>query len=435
MPLLSIIIPVYNVQNYLDECLLSIISQDFKDYEIILINNASQDNSGVICDKYALKYPHIKVIHLEVNALPGGARNVGLKYATGEYIHFCDSDDYYLTKSLSKIADTLISFSPSVLMGQFICKPEKGAFFTNDVPLSQEMFKQCNADQIVQYLLSIPNLLATPWRVILKRNFLVSQNLYFIEGYFAEDEEWIPRVLCSADSFALCSEPFYCYRPRSNGSYTSTKTYLHTRSHLVVAMNLLKFLFEKKYQGTRKEFICTRIKYLLGLFATRCDTFNENEMCELASIIESNKDIFFNYSELSQSNNLFDFVNLYGSYMGLNTYCKHVLNSTLELVQEKQEAQDIYVFPTGYSGEGTARMLKSSGYNIKGFLDNSPVKNGCLVDDLPVNYPTILKSYPSDRLRQTFVIVSIQREDTALLLMNQLRELGLSNTQFVTRFY
>lgn len=232
MPLLSIIIPVYNVQNYLDECLISILNQEFKDYEIILINNASKDNSGAICDSYALKHPQIKVIHLEVNALPGGARNVGLQHAVGEYIHFCDSDDYYLTGSLSKVADTLISFSPSVLIGQFICNPEKGAFFTNDVPLSQEIFNQGNADQIVQYLLSIPNLLATPWRVILKRSFLISQELFFIEGYFAEDEEWIPRVLCSSDSFALCSEPFYCYRPRSNGSYTSTKTYLHTESTL-----------------------------------------------------------------------------------------------------------------------------------------------------------------------------------------------------------
>lgn len=128
MPLLSIIIPVYNVQNYLDECLISILNQEFKDYEIILINNASKDNSGAICDSYALKHPQIKVIHLEVNALPGGARNVGLQHAVGEYIHFCDSDDYYLTGSLSKVADTLISFSPSVLIGQFICNPEKGAF-------------------------------------------------------------------------------------------------------------------------------------------------------------------------------------------------------------------------------------------------------------------------------------------------------------------
>ncbi|WP_235857557.1 glycosyltransferase family 2 protein [Paenibacillus albiflavus] len=434
MPLLSIIVPVYNVENYLDECLLSIVNQAFRDYEVILVNNASKDNSGKICDEYALKYDNIKVIHLEVNILPGGARNVGLQHATGQYIHFCDSDDYYVEESLSRISDILITYSPTVLFGQFNCVPEKGAFFTNDVPLDPEVFKQNDADQVVNYLFNMPFLLATPWRVITKREFLISENLRFVEGYFAEDEEWIPKVLCSADSFALCSVPFYCYRPRATGSYTATKTYLHSKSHLMVAVNLLRFLSEKKYDGDRRNFILTRVKFLLGLFATRCDTFDKNQMHELAYIIESNKDILSVSGEISELDELVGFINRYGPYMGLCLYRTFVVEYTLELVFGKED-KDIYIFPTGYNGEGTARMLLNAGYNVKGFFDNSSVKNGCLVDGLLVNYPSVLKEFQKDKLSQINVIVSIQRRETSLLLMEQLRELGLDDSQFTARIY
>lgn len=434
MPLLSIVIPVYNVENYLDECLLSIINQDFIDYEIILVNNASKDTSGEICDNYALMYPNIKVIHLDENALPGGARNIGLQHATGQYVHFCDSDDYYVADSFSRVAGILNASSPTVMIGQFTCIPEKGAFFSNDVPLDREVFKQNEVDHIASYLFNIPNILATPWRVISKRDFLVSQKLTFVEGYFAEDEEWIPKVLCSTDSFALCSEPFYCYRPRAIGSYTSTKTYLHSKSQLAVAMNLLRFLFEKKYEGVRKNFIYTRVKFLLGLFTTRCDSFNKQQMHELASIIENNKNIFSIFEEILEPNDLFDFVSRYGSYMGLNLYRTFVVENTLELVFGKED-KEIYVFPTGYNGEGTARMLKDAGYNVKGFLDNSYIKNGCLIDGLPVNYPLILKDFHEDKLRQIYVIVTIQRKNTINILMDQLRELGLDDSQFVSRIY
>lgn len=434
MPLLSIIIPVHNVEDYLDECLLSIMNQTFRDYEIILINDASKDNSGKICDEYALKYDNIKVIHLDVNVFCGGARNVGLQHATGQYIHFCDSDDYYVKGSLSRISDILIECSPTVLIGQFKCMPEKGAFFSNDISLDPEVFKQTDADQVVNYLFKIPSLLTTTWRFIVKREFLISEKLTFIEGYFAEDEEWSPKVLCSADSFALCSEPFYCYRPRSSGSATATKTYLHSKSQLLVAMNLLRFLSEKKYDGDRRDFILTRVKFLLGLFATRCDTFDKNQMHELAYIIESNKDILSVPGEISEIDELVSFISRYGSYMGLCLYRTYVVENTLELVFGKED-KNIYIFPTGYNGEGTARMLLNAGYNVKGFLDNSPVKNDCLVDGLLVSYPSVLKENQKDKLSQIYVIVSIQRRDTILLLMEQLRELGLDDSQFTARIY
>lgn len=93
MPDVSIIVPVYNAENYLHKCIRSLLNQNFSDFEIILVNDGSKDNSGQICDEYAKSDSRIKVIHKE-NGGVSSARNSGLDEASGKYIMFCDSDDF-----------------------------------------------------------------------------------------------------------------------------------------------------------------------------------------------------------------------------------------------------------------------------------------------------------------------------------------------------
>ena len=92
MPLLSIIIPVYQAKKYLGKCIDSILNQSFLDFELILVDDGSNDGSERICDEYTRKDNRIKVIH-QINQGVSGARNTGLKYASGEYIAFVDADD------------------------------------------------------------------------------------------------------------------------------------------------------------------------------------------------------------------------------------------------------------------------------------------------------------------------------------------------------
>lgn len=112
--LISVIVPVYNVEKYLHKCINSILNQTYKNLEIILIDDGSTDNSGKICDEYALKDNRIKVIHKENGGL-SSARNAGLDICSGDYIGFVDSDDYiaedmyeYLYVNLKKIMRMLL---------------------------------------------------------------------------------------------------------------------------------------------------------------------------------------------------------------------------------------------------------------------------------------------------------------------------------------
>ena len=101
----SVIIPVYKVEKYLSECVESILSQDYQDYEIILVDDGSPDRCPEICDEYARVYPQISVLH-QANAGLACARNAGLDKANGEYIIFIDSDDYLISKSALSIINS-----------------------------------------------------------------------------------------------------------------------------------------------------------------------------------------------------------------------------------------------------------------------------------------------------------------------------------------
>src|SRR5690554_5853314 len=101
---LSIIIPIYNIEDYLPTCINSILNQEFDDYELLLINDGSTDNSGKICDQYALKDNKIRVYH-QKNAGVSAARNLGLEKATGEWICFVDGDDELYPNSLFAIME------------------------------------------------------------------------------------------------------------------------------------------------------------------------------------------------------------------------------------------------------------------------------------------------------------------------------------------
>ena len=101
---ISVIVPVYNVSRYLENCVNSITSQDFSDFEVILVDDCSPDNSGEICDRLAEKDGRIKVIHKEKNGGLGEARKTGMQYACGEWAVFADSDDWLEPNTFSRLS-------------------------------------------------------------------------------------------------------------------------------------------------------------------------------------------------------------------------------------------------------------------------------------------------------------------------------------------
>ena len=155
-PKISIIVPVYNAEKYLNECVDSILNQDFTDFELLLVNDGSKDNSGHLCDKYAHKDNRVRVFHKE-NGGVSSARNLGLDNAIGEYIVFIDSDDYVDVNYLSILMS--VGESDLVVTGYegFGYKIDTYSFSFENTKYSGWQISIC----LSQYMNSIP--FRVPW--------------------------------------------------------------------------------------------------------------------------------------------------------------------------------------------------------------------------------------------------------------------------------
>ena len=216
-PLFSIIVPVYNVQAYLAKCTESILNQTFRDFEVILINDGSTDNSGIICDEYAQKDSRIVVIHKE-NEGVGEARNVGLRIVKGDYIIFVDSDDC-IDENTCEIMRQIINDHPSIdIIAANYKEIHKNKTKINPytfVDKSSNKTLLTGIDFIKAQIKHTRRYHGVIWTCIYSRRFLMDNQLFF-EKTILEDVEWIPRVYLLARSVFITNYYFYNYIRRDN---------------------------------------------------------------------------------------------------------------------------------------------------------------------------------------------------------------------------
>lgn len=217
-PSLSLIIPIYKTEQYLSECIDSILKQDLSGVEIILIDDGSPDRCPKICDKYASENSKIIVIHKENGGL-SSARNSGLKASNGEYVWFIDSDDYLLQTALNDVRSELINNDTFDVYSSGLMRyyEESRTFIPEKIPYGHIY------NNPGEYLWDKTPAGAST-RFICKRDFLISNNLYFYQGLLHEDGEWGLRMLYLAKSIKILERPIYAYRIRNSGSIMSNIT-------------------------------------------------------------------------------------------------------------------------------------------------------------------------------------------------------------------
>lgn len=218
-PLFSIIVPIYNVEKYLRQCVDSILNQSFTDFEILLIDDGSFDNSGAICDEYVTRYPNkISVIHKSNGGL-SDARNTGIRTAKGEYLIFADSDDFYCEKNFfMHIAQKLQKEKVDVIFCRYKKVFENGESQTIK-PYENSKINGLRDDELINYLSLNDQLDSSACSKVLNRKFLLKHSLYFEVGLFSEDVEWISRCIPYIATADFIYDVSYCYRMRE-GSIT-----------------------------------------------------------------------------------------------------------------------------------------------------------------------------------------------------------------------
>lgn len=208
MDLISIIVPIFNVEKYLKQCLNSIINQTYRNLEIILVDDGSPDNCGSICDEYAKQDSRIKVIHKNNGGL-SSARNSGLDIANGEYISFIDSDDY--------VAENFIETLYKLCKDNSVEIAECGFLrFPNDNKDKQEEKKEIKIFNKIEkikhlYDINLATRTVVVWNKLYKRN--IYKDIRFPEGKINEDEFTTYKALYKCEkNIAITNEKLYYYR-------------------------------------------------------------------------------------------------------------------------------------------------------------------------------------------------------------------------------
>lgn len=250
--LLSVVVPVYNVKDYLPQCIESIINQSYKNLEIILVNDGSTDGSGEVCDAYAQRDSRIKVIHKPNGGL-SSARNAGMAVMNGDFVAFVDSDDWLELDAYELCMKPFLD-DPSldVVRAEYQeCYPDRtrpniSPFKTACTLNQDELFT------IFTHTTPGECLFAVVWSSVYRISRLRAIKLQFLEGLYHEDEYFTSVLYGCLPSIKLRYLPniIYNYRQAREGAITQQKTLKHLE-HLVIGYGQVYSAFEEQNNSTR----------------------------------------------------------------------------------------------------------------------------------------------------------------------------------------
>lgn len=263
-PLISVVVPIYKVEEYLLDCINSIVGQTYKHLEIILVDDGSPDRCPEICDQLASEDPRIKVIH-KINGGLSDARNTGIKAAQGEYVIFIDSDDFWIhTNFLSNLINCVNKYPESdlVFWGRTIYRGNNvtprnciESSRVNGVPFYEGM----------KYLLQSNELLVSACMKLIRTSILKENNIFFQKGRLSEDLDWSLTLYQHIDNITAINENSYGYRKRP-GSITTTLSPKHADDIIWFINKWTKKPLDERLQDLNLSFIAYTYSGLLATF-------------------------------------------------------------------------------------------------------------------------------------------------------------------------
>lgn len=277
----SVIIPVYNVEKYIRQCLESIINQTLKDIEIIIVNDGTRDNSMKIVEEYILD-ERIRVINKENGGL-SSARNTGILAAQGKYICFIDSDDFIEKSMLEELYNIIEEKNFDVVDSDIFLYDNK----THEIKeRKNKEYLKIHKGLILweKYNVEVVN-------KIYKKSFLLGNNVFFEEGIIHEDELFSIKILLSTNKIEHINKSFYYYRINRSGSIMTDINIEKKLYSLKVIINKLKELQKRIITYDSFSFLMLKlleIRYLVGINFITKEDIEKNKVRELEKEIESN---------------------------------------------------------------------------------------------------------------------------------------------------
>lgn len=336
LPIVSIIVPVYKVEKYIEECISSILEQTFTDFELILVNDGSPDRSGQICDELALKDNRIRVIHVE-NGGVSSARNIGIENARGQYIQFVDSDDTMDRTMTEKLVGNIVKYKSNIVicgykllkndivqnreydLDKSVCLMDKKVFFGN-----------------IGYFLCDLNYTNPPWNKLYCREIIESNKIRFNKNIsYGEDLLFNLAYFDKCNSYIILFENLYNYmfRDTQNSLETSFKREMYENQmqlyQAVVELIKQYDVYTKNNKLYLSTYLANRVVYCLKMLVHKDNNYNDIERKGIIIKMVNNEEVRNSYDNL-----------LWGLSYELETLPKFIkakdVNSILSLILENK---------------------------------------------------------------------------------------------------
>lgn len=251
--MISIIIPVYNVQDYLRECLDSIVSQENQNYEVVLVDDGSTDNSPDICDEYCNKHPQFRVIHKK-NGGVSSARNVGLDEAKGDWIWFVDADDWIERNALKELEDTISKHDCDTIFHGLVRVDNNGLMKKY---LSKKDFDSPKNVFLEKYYCFQNGMLLFNAGIIRNKDLRYTEDVKM-----GEDLEFQYKYLIHCKKPISIGRNFYFYRYRDGSAISNNESLINNmRNNFQNVISLLKYVHME--EGMTESWFCKRIQLML----------------------------------------------------------------------------------------------------------------------------------------------------------------------------
>lgn len=282
----SFIVPVYNCGDCLEYCVNSLLP--VKNAEIILVDDGSSDNSGVLCDQFAQKHKNIKAVHQE-NSGPSVARNKGIMLSHGEYICFVDSDDFISSDVFETITQIIEKYNVDLIISRMRLYDDSKKIWAGitDVKVDAKKISLKSQDEVLKELL-LKKISPSPCRYVIKSSVIKKNNIYFKEFIQHEDTLWYPQLLCNCQSFYFLNDTFYNIRMRqgSRGKLNHEKR----RKSIIYILNELNSYAENKTM-MQQAFIYQNINVNLNFLMLEYPHMSKEEKKALVKWFKLNNDM------------------------------------------------------------------------------------------------------------------------------------------------
>lgn len=268
-PLISVIVPVYNMEKYLDECVASILGQTYSNFELILIDDGSKDSSAALIDTWAKKDDRVIAIHNQ-NEGVSVARNTGIDIARGEYLVFVDSDDYVAPEYIEVLVQAAKDANADMAMCGMYALFRDVFFRATSMPGVTQIF---SPQKYMESFYINTGFFSVAWNKIYKKQLF--DTVRFLEGRLNEDTIIMPQLIAKANKVAYVAEPLYFYRQRQG-------SIMHAEKREQIVLNLLN-IYEELIQLHEQK--------------------KEMHLCRLAQKVYLNKSFEY-FSDMRQTNRL-----------------------------------------------------------------------------------------------------------------------------------